>query len=215
MQEEDEELFPDGQGPETLDTDAEPQSETTADNSRASPVDDETGPDLSTKPQRRGKTKASTPKLSRLEMKAKLRDEQLMQNDHGPESVDHGAELEEREAQGTPLGERSKREKRRAREAAKKNAPESNATGEEGDGQRPRGQKEVFDYPYFFQRVAQVDVQICNVCKMKFQSRSKLFNHVRETGHALAAPEPGGSATRSETDIPNAGGKRRGKRVVE
>lgn len=34
----------------------------------------------------------------------------------------------------------------------------------------------------------------CNVCKAGFESRSKLFNHIRETGHALAG-EQNGSAS--------------------
>ena len=32
----------------------------------------------------------------------------------------------------------------------------------------------------------------CNVCKAGFESRSKLFNHIRETGHALAGEQPNG-----------------------
>lgn len=31
----------------------------------------------------------------------------------------------------------------------------------------------------------------CNVCKAGFESRSKLFNHIRETGHALASEQNG------------------------
>ncbi len=31
----------------------------------------------------------------------------------------------------------------------------------------------------------------CNVCKSGFESRSKLFNHIRETGHALAGEQNG------------------------
>ncbi|KAJ1581085.1 hypothetical protein NDA11_002098 [Ustilago hordei] len=31
----------------------------------------------------------------------------------------------------------------------------------------------------------------CNVCKAGFESRSKLFNHIRETGHALAGEQSG------------------------
>ncbi|KAJ1032991.1 hypothetical protein NDA16_000270 [Ustilago loliicola] len=31
----------------------------------------------------------------------------------------------------------------------------------------------------------------CNVCKAGFESRSKLFNHIRETGHALAGEQGG------------------------
>ncbi|CBQ73029.1 conserved hypothetical protein [Sporisorium reilianum SRZ2] len=36
----------------------------------------------------------------------------------------------------------------------------------------------------------------CNVCKAGFDSRSKLFNHIRETGHALAGEQPNGKKGR-------------------
>jgi len=32
------------------------------------------------------------------------------------------------------------------------------------------------------------ETQVCNVCKATFPSRSKLFNHIKETGHALFDP---------------------------
>lgn len=32
-------------------------------------------------------------------------------------------------------------------------------------------------------------IMVCNVCKSPFGSRTKLFTHIRETGHALAEPE--------------------------
>ena len=38
----------------------------------------------------------------------------------------------------------------------------------------------------------------CNVCKAGFESRSKLFNHIRETGHALAADHNGVSPKRGK-----------------
>lgn len=59
--------------------------------------------------------------------------------------------------------ELSKRDKRRAREAAKK------AKEEEGKG-NPSTQ------------------ETCNICKKSFTSRTKLFAHIKESGHALAIP---------------------------
>jgi DnaJ family protein A protein 5 len=32
-------------------------------------------------------------------------------------------------------------------------------------------------------------IMVCNVCKSPFESRTKLFTHIRETGHALAESE--------------------------
>ncbi|EIN04978.1 hypothetical protein PUNSTDRAFT_138163 [Punctularia strigosozonata HHB-11173 SS5] len=63
--------------------------------------------------------------------------------------------------------EPSKREKRRAREAAKK-------AKEEEEGGPDQAVK-------------------CNVCREEFPSKTKLFAHVRETGHAAAAPLNGRS----------------------
>ncbi|EPQ30548.1 uncharacterized protein PFL1_02073 [Pseudozyma flocculosa PF-1] len=49
----------------------------------------------------------------------------------------------------------------------------------------------------------------CNVCSTSFDSRSKLFNHIRETGHALAT----GAAIADDEDAGGAGGKKKkGKR---
>lgn len=64
---------------------------------------------------------------------------------------------------GDVKGELSKREKRRAREAAKK------ARQEEVD-KTPSSQEK------------------CNICKETFTSRTKLFYHIKESGHALASP---------------------------
>ncbi|KAH8117735.1 DnaJ-domain-containing protein [Phellopilus nigrolimitatus] len=62
--------------------------------------------------------------------------------------------------------ELSKREKRRAREAAKK--------ARQGEA------------------VTQIPAQeVCNVCKEPFGSRTKLFSHIAETGHALAGAGAG------------------------
>ncbi|KAF8581085.1 DnaJ-domain-containing protein [Ramaria rubella] len=57
----------------------------------------------------------------------------------------------------------SKKDKRRAREAAKKS---------QGDGDAVRQEQ-------------------CNVCHDKFDSRTKLFAHIKDTGHALATAENG------------------------
>jgi len=48
--------------------------------------------------------------------------------------------------------------------------------------------------------------QVCNVCKEQFKSKTKLFAHINNTGHALASA----SATDNETDRTKKG--RKGKR---
>ncbi|KAI5987170.1 DnaJ-domain-containing protein [Pisolithus marmoratus] len=40
-------------------------------------------------------------------------------------------------------------------------------------------------------KAAQPLTQTCNVCKQPFDSRTKLFAHIRETGHAVATPADG------------------------
>ncbi|KAG9074342.1 hypothetical protein FRC06_010764 [Ceratobasidium sp. 370] len=72
----------------------------------------------------------------------------------GDKELDDG----DQESDG-PAATPSKREKRRAREAAKK------------------------------AREAETPVQICNVCAEPFESRSKLFAHIEASGHQLAAPQ--------------------------
>ena len=64
---------------------------------------------------------------------------------------------------GSQTPELSKREKRRAREAAKK------ASG------------------------TSTPAEICNVCQETFSSRTKLFSHIKETGHAAAVQATEGS----------------------
>jgi len=59
---------------------------------------------------------------------------------------------------GSAPQELSKREKRKLREARKAQAAETGKTA----------------------------AQACNVCNESFNSRTKLFNHIRDTGHALA-----------------------------
>lgn len=82
---------------------------------------------------------------------------------------------------GPAQPEMSKREKRRAREAAKQ------AKGE------TVGAKLVG--PLFMSVVSAqgvtdgVPFQLCNVCNTEFESRTKLFAHIKSTGHALATPD--------------------------
>lgn len=91
----------------------------------------------------------------------------------------------------------SKKEKRRAKEAAKKVA----AAGGGVRLSRSSLSRSKAD-------VACPRAQNCNVCGDTFQSRSKLFQHINETGHALAdgaAGTPAGSAG-------GKGGRKKGKR---
>jgi len=37
--------------------------------------------------------------------------------------------------------------------------------------------------------LGQVTSHTCNVCKEQFESKTKLFAHINNTGHALASPE--------------------------
>ncbi|GJN94171.1 hypothetical protein Rhopal_007245-T1 [Rhodotorula paludigena] len=80
------------------------------------------------------------------------------------------------EGAGEEEQELSKKDKRRAKEAAKKAAA---AKG--------------------------VDEMKCNVCGDSFVSRTKLFQHISDTGHALADPGAGGGSR-------SGGGKKKGKR---
>ncbi|KDQ53113.1 hypothetical protein JAAARDRAFT_39486 [Jaapia argillacea MUCL 33604] len=78
----------------------------------------------------------------------------------------HDEKDEDGVGHGTPTAdpkpELSKREKRRAREAAK-------------------AAKQVSEQPN--------TVSQCNVCKESFDSRTKLFSHIKDTGHALASAD--------------------------
>jgi DnaJ family protein A protein 5 len=49
-------------------------------------------------------------------------------------------------------------------------------------------------------------LQVCNVCKEQFESKTKLFAHINDTGHALASA----SAKDNESDRTKKG--RKGKR---
>ncbi|KAN0064958.1 hypothetical protein ACQY0O_002016 [Thecaphora frezii] len=54
----------------------------------------------------------------------------------------------------------------------------------------------------------------CNVCSASFESRSKLFNHIRETGHALATGAGAGQPAMDGFDEgPGSGKKKKGKKV--
>ncbi|KZT57907.1 DnaJ-domain-containing protein [Calocera cornea HHB12733] len=78
----------------------------------------------------------------------------------------------------------SKKDKRRAREAAKKEK-EAAAAAEASIGVQASPQLS------YIAPLLIVYTQKCNVCGDEFDSRTKLFAHVRETGHAAAEPEKG------------------------
>ncbi|CCA71097.1 related to dnaJ-like proteins [Serendipita indica DSM 11827] len=84
------------------------------------------------------------------------------------------APLGENEEEG-PAPSLSKREKRRAKEAAKNSQQQS----------------------------VKAIIQKCNVCDEEFDSRTKLFNHIKDTGHASASGGAGSSRQGAK------GGKRR------
>lgn len=76
-------------------------------------------------------------------------------------------------------GEMSKKDRRKAKEAARKGA----------------GPDELVRLLPFSPLVSIANVlrsQRCNVCSASFPSRSKLFTHIKETGHALAEGAPAG-----------------------
>lgn len=88
--------------------------------------------------------------------------------------------------------EMSKKDKRRAKEAAKK------LEAAAGFGELVR----FFGFLAKVLMLTQSLPQRCNVCSTDFPSRTKLFNHIKDSGHAqaVAAVDPG------------KGGKKRGKR---
>lgn len=83
--------------------------------------------------------------------------------------------------------ELSKREKRRAREAAK-------AARAEAEGMAAVKEVSTRNPPSAYETrgtgelMLGGDVQHCNVCKAEFDSRTKLFAHIKVTGHAAATP---------------------------
>ena len=76
---------------------------------------------------------------------------------HAPASAEDTASSDVKAEKEPAAPQISKKDKRRAREAAKKNASGTSTPGE-----------------------------VCNVCQMHFTSRTKLFSHINDTGHAAA-----------------------------
>lgn len=75
-----------------------------------------------------------------------------------------------------PQVELSKREKRRLREAKKAQATDSSST-----------QAQVYVKSSLANYLALIFLtKVCNVCQKTFESKTKLFNHINDTGHALA-----------------------------
>ncbi|GLB40594.1 putative dnaJ molecular chaperone homology domain [Lyophyllum shimeji] len=117
---------------------------------------------------RAGRSKALTPEelLPDITVTAIQNPEGNALVSHDTDNVDVGAEEEATGPPGVVGSELSKREKRRARQAKKAEA-----------GQMASG--------------VQNQVQ-CNVCREKFASKTKLFAHIKETGHAVAIPDAKG-----------------------
>ncbi|KAH9838779.1 uncharacterized protein C8Q71DRAFT_752827 [Rhodofomes roseus] len=129
------------------------------------------------------KTKAKPPRapspevLTKSQLKAKALSEQASVASSTVDALDPAAEVDDvpQESATTPTPQLSKRDKRRAREAAK--ATRADAAG------------------------AAVNER-CNVCKSEFDSRTKLFAHIKTTGHAAA----------TVVDEGRSGGAKKGKK---
>ncbi|KAH9925541.1 uncharacterized protein B0H18DRAFT_876978 [Fomitopsis serialis] len=145
-----------------------------------------------TQPTSKAKTKGKQPRapspevLTKSRRRAKARNEpaSAAASASGPPSVltaepeDHTPhEAAESTSTPTPQPELSKRDKRRAREAAKAARAET---------------------------VGPVTAKECNICKSEFDSRTKLFAHIKTTGHAAATP--------AQADEGRGGGTKKGKK---
>ncbi|CAE6512485.1 unnamed protein product [Rhizoctonia solani] len=104
-----------------------------------------------------------------------------VEDDKSDEEVDDGEDADQKDGDKPGL---TKREKRRAKEAAKK-AREAEAS-------------------------SSPQPQVCNVCAESFESRTKLFAHIEATGHQLAAPEKGANPQNKKSGANK--GKSKGKR---
>jgi len=98
------------------------------------------------------------------------------------------------ETSTTEAPDMSKKAKRRAREAAKKAKEAENALNDTAN-------------------------QTCNVCAESFTSRTKLFDHIKDTGHALASPvlgqnggDMGKQTTSNQSGVGSRNQKRKGKK---
>ncbi len=166
------------------------------------PEEDEPQPKPSKKKKAR-KSRAPSPEpLSKTERKGKMR-QQLSSEVAG--DIDEALRAAgETSVAGSPVGsttplesggnvadkpELSKREKRRAREAAKKAKEEHTPPT-----------KLVRPSLSVMYILLSTIIQVCNVCEENFDSKTKLFSHINTTGHALASSAQGG-----------AGGKKKGK----
>ncbi|KAF9448619.1 DnaJ-domain-containing protein [Macrolepiota fuliginosa MF-IS2] len=122
-----------------------------------------------------GGAKATLAPLSKTERRALRRNQQVPSDgENGPEpnGVVHPEEMREKREALAPEQELSKRDKRRVKQAKK---TESTASKE-----------------------ACLPQIRCNVCNENFESKTKLFSHINETGHALAAPAMGAQKPRQK-----------------
>ncbi|GAA5982840.1 hypothetical protein JCM10908_006806 [Rhodotorula pacifica] len=125
----------------------------------------------------RAKPASNGKKARRAAVQAKSRDPPIPAAPGAEADPEQNGEAAPAEAdQEETAPELSKKEKRRLKEAAKK------ASGSVAE-----------------------DVK-CNVCSESFPSRSKLFQHINDTGHALADGQGGGGSAGGK------GGKKKGKR---
>ncbi|QRW18381.1 DnaJ domain protein [Rhizoctonia solani] len=147
---------------------------------------DEAAPSASTKKSKKKKKKAKGLAIDPELTEAEVPRDELAEAMQGLKvETDGDNENENEEGGAHNEGDKptlTKREKRRAKEAAKK-AQEAEASSAP---------------------------QVCNVCAESFESRSKLFAHIEEEGHQLAAPDKGTNSQNKKSGAKK--GKGKGKR---
>ncbi|KAF8751573.1 DnaJ molecular chaperone homology domain [Rhizoctonia solani] len=140
-------------------------------------------PSASTKKSKKKKKKAKGLAIDPELTEAEAPRDELAEAMQGLKVETHGDNENENEEGGAHNeGDKptlTKREKRRAKEAAKK-AQEAEASSAP---------------------------QVCNVCTESFESRSKLFAHIEEEGHQLAAPDKGTNSQNKKSGAKKGKGK--------
>jgi len=113
----------------------------------------------------------------------------------------------------TEAPEMSKKAKRRAREAAKKAKEGENVLNDAANQVRSSR-----DQPAYLEHQLTcywTSDKTCNVCAESFPSRTKLFDHIKDMGHALASPvlgQNGGDMRKQTTSNQSGVGSRNQKR---
>jgi len=114
----------------------------------------------------------------------------------------------------TEASEMSKKAKRRAREAAKKAKEAENLNDAANQVRSSRDQPTYLEHQLTCYWICAVD-KTCNVCAESFTSRTKLFDHIKDTGHALTSPvrgQNGGDMSKQTTSNQSGVGSRNQKR---